>query len=220
MILIKKSVAPQVLADFKRNKNANFNDFEEKEIVKDYLIREQCGLCAYCMNRISKDVFYVDGERKTHCKIEHFKPQSKYPDLQLDYKNMLGCCSGNEGKPYKLQTCDTRKGNKLLMFNPSNENDSKKMDIRFYKDGTIHSGNKDFDDQLNNILNLNEPQLVSARKSVLDGVFNILNKKKGTRTKSELENYIKKISELDNGFHKPFYYVAVYYLQKHLNKFF
>lgn len=216
MIPIKKLNSPQILQDYRHNKNANFNDFDGKEIVKDYLVREQFGLCAYCMNRISNEVSYVDDERKTHLKIEHFRPQSEYPSLQLDYKNMLGCCNGNEGRPYKFQTCDTRKRNDLLMFNPSDANDSNKMDIRFYKDGTIHSGNKDFDKQLNEILNLNEPQLVSSRKALLDAAFNVLNKKKGTRTKSEVQNMINNYSAVNNGVRKPFYYVVVYYLQKHL----
>ena len=211
MIQIKKSIPPKVLVDYKRNKDATYDAFNGKSTLADALIKEQFGLCAYCMSRISNQVTYKNSFRITHCKIEHFKSQSKYPDLQLEYSNMLGCCNGNEGQPSKFQTCDTHKKNKELLFNPSNENDCKKMDIKFYKDGTIHSGNKEFDNQLNTILNLNAPHLVSERKALLMAAFNILSKKKVS-----IPKLIKNYSSLENGLHKPYYYVVVYYLQKHL----
>lgn len=216
MVIIKKRVAPQVLLNYKRDKNANFNDFPDKSIVRDCLIKEQFGLCAYCMSRISTTMNYNGDYKQVHCKIEHFKSQSKYPNLQLDYQNMLGCCNGNEGKPLKYQTCDTHKQDLELMFNPSDENDYEKMRIKFYKDGTIHSGNEEFDVQINSVLNLNAAHLVAARKALLDAAFNVLNKCKGTRTKSEIQHLINKYESLENGMHKPYYYVVVYYLRKHL----
>lgn len=216
MIAIKKGPVPQALVDYKLNKGSSFDDFSEKDAIRDSLIREQYGLCAYCMSRIFNDVTYGKENRQVHCKIEHFKAQTKYPELQLDYKNMLGCCGGNEGQSKKYQTCDTRKGDLDLMFNPADENDCKKMEIRFYKDGTIHSGNVDFDVQLNTVLNLNASHLVSARKSLLDAAFAVLNKTRGSRTKSQIQHFIDKYSALKNGNHMPFYYVVVYYLKKHL----
>lgn len=215
MIPIHKQNVPQVLIDYKREKNANFSDFHGKSIVASQLVKEQFGLCAYCMSRITNDATFGKSRKHSNCKIEHFKSQSKYPDLQLDYKNMLGCCNGNEGAPLKYQTCDTRKGDKELLFNPADENDCKKMNIKFYRDGTIHSSNKDFDEQLNSVLNLNEPQLVSNRKALLEAVFAVLAKKKQT-TDSEIENLIKIWSKKDNGVYKPYFYVAIYYLRKHL----
>lgn len=219
MIPIKKGETPQVLIDYKHNKNANYDAFPGKSEVAVSLIKEQYGLCAYCMSRISNEIEYKDAFRQNHCKIEHFKSQTKYPGLQLDYKNMLGCCSGNEGQPKKYQTCDSFKGDMDLLFNPSNENDCKKMDIKFYKDGTIHSGNRKFDVQLNTVLNLNAPHLVSSRKPLLDAAFRVLNKSKGTRTSTEIQHLIEKYSVLENGLHKPYYYVVVYYLQKHLRRY-
>ena len=55
-----------------------------KEKVKESLLKEQYGLCCYCMKRIDR--------HNSH--IEHFRPQSKYPDLVLDYTNMLVSCNG------------------------------------------------------------------------------------------------------------------------------
>lgn len=217
MIPIHKQSVPQVLIDYKRDKNATFSDFRGKSIVAFQLVKEQFGLCAYCMSRITGNTTYDENGRHGSCKIEHFKSQSKYPDLQLEYKNMLGCCNGNEGAPLKYQTCDTHKGDKELLFNPADENDCKKMDIKFYRDGTIHSGNKVFEEQLNSVLNLNESRLVSNRKALLEAVFAVLAKKKQS-TDSEIENLIKIWSKIDNGMHKPYFYVAVYYLKKHLRK--
>ena len=58
MIKINKGSAPQTLIDYKKNKNANYDDFGEKSELKDSLIKEQYGLCAYCMDRISNTISF------------------------------------------------------------------------------------------------------------------------------------------------------------------
>lgn len=217
MIQIVKEREPQALTDYKHKGNNSYESFPEKEVIRDQLIKEQHGLCAYCMSRISNVKEYKDSILYEHCKIEHFKPQSKYPGEQLNYKNLLGCCNGNEGKPFKFQTCDTHKGDNDLLFNPADLSDYNKMNIKFHKDGTIHSGNVVFDKQLDEVLNLNTYELKSSRKAVLDAAFNILNKKVGQRSNSEINKLISKYSAIKDGKHKEFYYVVVYYLHKHLH---
>ena len=134
---------------------------------------------------------------------------------QLNYKNMLGCCNGNEGTPLKCQTCDTHKGNSELLFSPAEEDDYCRMDIKFYSDGTIHSGNEKFDQQLKNILNLNASHLVEKRKAIMDGILEAIQKVENIDNKF-INNQINNFSAITNGNREEFYYVAVYYLKKFL----
>ena len=55
--------------------------------VKEVLVREQKGLCAYCMRRIYRD---------SHCKIEYLVPLSRDREKALDYHNLRGVCDGGE----------------------------------------------------------------------------------------------------------------------------
>lgn len=57
-----------------------------KEILREKLIDEQLGLCCYCGLALTK--------KNVH--IEHFKPQSKFKKLQLDFKNLHASCMGKE----------------------------------------------------------------------------------------------------------------------------
>ncbi len=154
------------------------------------------------------------GFQKEDMKIEHFKSQSKHKELQLDYKNLLGCCNGGVGLPQKQQTCDTFKGDKELSLNPSVESDFNKMQIYYTKYGTIFSNDENFNKEINEVLNLNVTSLENDRKSVLEGVKSALNKKQGTRTKEQIQKALKNFKSE----HKSLYGIVVYYLEKRLKK--
>lgn len=62
------------------------NDFPKNE-VKEVLLHEQHGICAYCMRRIRMD---------SHSRVEHLVPLSSSKDKAIDYNNMLGVCDGGE----------------------------------------------------------------------------------------------------------------------------
>ncbi|QSV71285.1 MAG: TIGR02646 family protein [Aphanizomenon flos-aquae KM1D3_PB] len=68
----------------------NYDGYRPKKplTLKKALLTEQGYICCYCMRRISED----------NMEIEHWQPQSKYPELQINYKNLLASCSGNRGK--------------------------------------------------------------------------------------------------------------------------
>ena len=53
----------------------------EKSAIKSSLLVEQGYLCAYTMKRITAE----------DCHIEHIKPQSLYPEQDIDYENMIAC---------------------------------------------------------------------------------------------------------------------------------
>lgn len=219
MIYIQKHNSPEVLIELKKkiskgksfesaietlknqNKDVDFYDnISDKESIRESLLNEQNNLCAYCMSAISKE----------DMKIEHFKSQSLYPQYQLDYSNMLGCCKGNEGKPNKLQTCDTHKGNMELSLNPSVKADFKKMKLIYFEDGTISSLDESFRKELNTVLNLNAAFLKSKRKEMIDSAKQQLNYKNNSRSRAFIEKLIQKYKTQ----HKPYNGAAVYYLEK------
>ena len=78
------------------------NDFPKNE-VKAVLLREQHGICAYCMRRIRMD---------NHSRVEHLVPLSSSKDKAIDYNNMLAVCDGGEkitGNQGHILCCDAHK---------------------------------------------------------------------------------------------------------------
>lgn len=124
------------------------NEFPKSE-VKAVLIREQRGLCAYCMKRIRMD---------SHSRIEHFIPLSADKEKAIDYGNMLGVCDGGEksaGQQGHILCCDAHKKETEISTNPLNK---LQMDKIAYKpDGTIFTEPKDeaMDKDINETLLLN-----------------------------------------------------------------
>ncbi|MBQ4058540.1 MAG: TIGR02646 family protein [Lachnospiraceae bacterium] len=126
-------------------------DMLPKEQIRESLIKEQHGLCAYCMKRI-----HNNGLSTT---IEHFVPLSKDKDSALEYSNMLAVCDGGkntfvEGK--RILCCDAcKKDEDEMTVNPLNKY---MMDKISYKtNGTIYTEpyDKKIEDDINYILCLN-----------------------------------------------------------------
>ena len=131
-------------------------DADVKSQLRQTLLEEQGHLCAYCMKKLDKN---------EDVKIEHF--EARTPDNELQYRNLLAVCKGNEGQRPELQTCDTRKGNAVLRISPLNQQHM--QTIYYSNNGKIHSSNPEMDDDINSVLNLNCPQgaLVKARERAL-----------------------------------------------------
>ncbi|WP_318507171.1 retron system putative HNH endonuclease [Bacillus sp. T3] len=55
-----------------------------KNIVRESLLDEQYWLCCYCGLSLTRNNIH----------IEHFRPQSKFRSLQLDYRNLHASCMG------------------------------------------------------------------------------------------------------------------------------
>ena len=109
-----------------------FNDLN-KSRIRAALIREQKGLCAYCMCRIVND-----GKSTT---IEHFVPLSRSKAGALDYDNWLAVCNG--GRNVRLSSgekrvicCDAKKENHMATLNPRNADHM--AHIAYYDDGTMY----------------------------------------------------------------------------------
>ena len=87
MRYIAKCRAPiELLRWKKQNPQAGFAEMpsELKCCVRRSLMKEQGFLCAYTMKRITEST----------CHIEHFHPQSAYPQEVTEYANLLACWPG------------------------------------------------------------------------------------------------------------------------------
>lgn len=184
---IHKETEPRLLTNYRAaGGEYDGQDFTRvKHAVKLSLLKEQGHLCAYCMSRIALD----------NMKVEHWACQADNSALQLDYSNLLGCCKGGEGEKFINQTCDSRKGNKAIKFNPSRPQDRINSLIKYGGQGRVYSTDEEFSSQINTILNLNKARLIENRLHVLNLLRLKLSSKPGVRrTKAEirrlLDNYM------------------------------
>ena len=154
-------------------------------------------------------------------KIEHWQSQARYPDRQLDYANLLGACLGGEGQPANRQHCDTRKGDKDLKWNPANPDHHIQNRVRYEPDGSVRADDKDFDEQIDDVLNLNLPVLKNKRKAILDSVLDGWKRQKA-RIGGPVprQHLVRKREEYasDIGEQEPFCQVAVWWLDQRLKR--
>ncbi|MGA2536736.1 MAG: retron system putative HNH endonuclease [Terracidiphilus sp.] len=169
---IAKGTEPQSLTEHRARTHSTYDNYRERQELREALVLEQRGLCCYCLGRI------VPGEQQM--KIEHWRSQRRYPGEQLLYTNLLGVCKGGE-KPSPNDArdvdrhCDTFKGNKDLSLNPAV--DDVESIISYLKDGRIHSSTDTFNEELTSVLNLNTFAMVNQRKAVIKSLLRLLPKR-------------------------------------------
>jgi uncharacterized protein (TIGR02646 family) len=205
MRTIKKGPVPNSLLEYRKAANAKYDDYHDKQDVRQQLVADQRGLCCYCQSRIRAS---VEG-----MKIEHWQSQTDHPKRQLDFGNFLGACKGNEGQPFDKQHCDTRKGNSDLCFSVCDPAHPIELKIRFLGNGEITSNDEAVKTALNEILNLNWSRLTENRKSALTGFLQGL----GT---SKLD-YAKELTKWDGSLEgelSPFSQIVAHYLLKKLRR--
>jgi uncharacterized protein (TIGR02646 family) len=216
---IIKGSEPPCLLQYRQTQDANYDGYHPKELLKTSLLKEQGYICCYCMQRISIH----------NMEIEHNKAQNKncYPDLQLDYKNLIASCSGNRGQGLKNLHCNGRKGyyegKKIICkitLNPADSNKNCENYIKYSSTGKIFSDDETINHELKEILNLNHEILVKNRKETLFSVINALNKKFLNKTWSK-EAIKKKLEELSSkdaeDKYSPYCQYIVWYLSKRIN---
>ena len=213
MIYIKKGKEPDSLTKYKKQKFAYYDGYNEKDDVREMLLKEQGYLCAYCMRRIDIN----------HMKIEHWFPENELSDIErLDYRNMLGSCEGHidgtNGK--KDDTCDSHKSGDKITVNPLDN--STLCSIKYNSEGKIYSDNNIIENDIDVILNLNSEKhlLKLNRKSMLKQVREELCKmqKRGIWGRNVLEKVKNKYINADeNGYKKEYAGVAIWYIDKKLN---
>ena len=163
MRAIIKGSEPASLTAHRKKLHSDYDNYAAKNDLRHALVTEQRGLCCYCMGRIRKG--------PNTMKIEHWKCRAHHPGEQLNYRNLLGACLGGPRQPARLQHCDTRKANRDLKWNPAEPAHRIETRVRYEPDGSIHSDDVGFNQQLNGVLNLNLPVLRNHRKGVYDAVL-------------------------------------------------
>lgn len=205
MILINKKSMPLSLVKYKKDINASFDNLtkEVKDKIRTSLLEEQGYICAYCMKKLKDDSSQV--------KIEHYI--ARIEENELDYKNLLAVCKGNEGEPFENQTCDTRKGNREIKINPQKKSDI--LTIGYTNDGEIKSTNEDYQKDFNDTLNLNDSLgLVTLRKNALGSLKRKLHKRKTHLTRETIEKIYNTYSEASTK--ESYVGILLWYLQKKL----
>lgn len=178
-----------------------------RSTLQDSLLKEQGYLCCYCMKRIVA----------TSMSVEHWKPRSKFPELALDYDNLLAVCDGNQGQSPKDQHCDTQKGNKTLSLNPADPNHASRLKIRYLPStGKIESADCQLAQEIDSVLNLNHALLLASRKEVISRVRKWLSSLPPNASKAAVQQGLN-LWQTCNEHRLPEYAgVAIYFLQKRL----
>lgn len=198
------------------------NDFPKNE-VKEILLHEQHGICAYCMRRIR-----MDG----HSRVEHLVPLSKDKEKAIDYRNMLGVCDGGEqiaGDYGHILCCDAHKKETEISTSPF---DKVQMDkIAYDKNGKIYTEPRDevMERDINEVLLLNgiqkkdgtvrdtSTELLKGRKDAYDRarkMMDLLNRK-GKCTSGTLQKIMDDL--YDSNEREEYVGVMLYYFRKHYN---
>ena len=208
MLYIRKKRPPGTFIQYRKTPQATYDgmDTDVKDSLRTALLVEQGYLCAYCMTPLE------DAHDKV--KIEHYAPRS--PSNELEYKNLLAVCCGNEGTPAKEQTCDTHKGNTILRVDPQNEGHI--AQITYDGSGEISCKDEQLKEDLDKTLNLNCPRLKSARQQVLKAFFAVMSKDKQGKTASKayLEKKLEYYRERRNDRLSPYCGILIYYLQRRI----
>jgi len=163
MIKVQKAPAPEWFQTWANppcpDPTHTYENLREKSELKQALLSEQGFLCCYCGRAVTLD--------NSH--NEHFRPQSKYPELALCYDNIHASCSSSSPDPHcgdaKQDTFDEE-----LCISPIDVDER-----RFLFTHSGHVSPKNTDDasakHMIEILKLNSSELTIARREILKTLF-------------------------------------------------
>ena len=210
MRTIKKKGEPEFLLKYRKGASDDL-DSEDKDQLRRALVKEQRGLCCYCMGRISAD--------RREMKIEHWHSRANYSTEQFSYRNLLASCLGGEGKPKASQHCDSYKGSDDLKWNPADSRRDIEKWIRYDVTGNILSSNKELNCQLESVLNLNVVELQNRRIGSLEAVLEWWRQKKGGtqgRVRRATLEKIRANLTTGTGVLDPYCQVSVWWLEQRI----
>ena len=242
MIYIKKSECPKSV-QFSINtvkhsqqwKDVNGNPHRaracfnmlDKESIRESLLEEQHGLCAYCMKRITAD----------NMKIEHWKAIDSDVNGALDYKNFAGCCDGGSnvdvGDDKRVLCCDSAKGKRDINVNPWNK--EQMTLVSYTSQGCIKISDEELQKEIDSILKLNgeirnekilhdtSTQLIKGRKDAYDNYTKYvegISRRLGDDRKRIANCIAKRISNLEGQEeYEEYVGVTLYFLKRKLRQY-
>ncbi|MEB3193446.1 MAG: retron system putative HNH endonuclease [Snowella sp.] len=193
------------LADYERLGKKASNKI--KKIVHQSLLTEQGYICCYCQRRIDLN--------NSH--IEHLKPKDEnlYPELALDYNNLLASCQkmNKKGEP---RHCGSLKDNwydEKLMVSPLEENCAEYFSYTVLGE-ILPSENKKKNESAKTTiekLGLDIRKLRSERRAAIEEFFTGIE-----LSREDIEIYIREFDKVnDEGQYDQFCNVLIYVLKKY-----
>ena len=177
----------------------------ERSATMNSLFAEQTGQCVYCGRGI-----VLTKQGRYH--IEHFRPRSKYPWLQLDYTNLFLSCGPDNERGIR-QSCGAHKDDwfdEASHISPDSEACAEHFWFRV--SGEIVGDDTPEAKEMISVLNLNHPELVAERQVMIEDVEREL------RIGTPLDELCQGYSHKDhNGMRLSFANVALGYLRAQAN---
>jgi uncharacterized protein (TIGR02646 family) len=200
---------------------------QEKTDLYNALLREQGFICCYCGMRITRDLSDIGEDtsvvNRDTCHIEHLKPQSIYPELALEYKNLLASCQAERNQAERNQVppppvrCGYKKGDwydENLIVSPL---DANCVDyFRYSASGEIlptdapdkQAAAKTTIEKLG----LDIDKLRAMRNEAIDGALLAIE----GLTDEEIQLFAQGLEQLnDKGKYQPFCFVSAYILNQY-----
>lgn len=211
MKYIHKGEEPEMFAVWKRLQNEDWTPnwdalrSPEKPVLNDALLREQGYICCYCGMEISKE--------NSH--IEHFKPRSIYPHLELEYTNLLVSCQRKRTSP---EHCGYKKDDwydEQLMVSPLEANCA---DFFSYTESGKIQATDDPNKQAAAAttiaqLGLNIDKLIALRQVAIEEILEGIDE----LTKEEIQKLIEDYEKPDgDGKYSPFCAAIIYKLNQYI----
>lgn len=201
MKYIVKNQEPQFFTDWKASGDKKYNGLinPTKSELKRTLLLEQGCICCYCESKISSN--------NSH--IEHLKPKDKdkFPELQLNYDNLLCSCQKqlSQGEP---RHCGNSKGNDIIPITPLMPDCESKF--KHTDDGQILHTDEDSELTIKH-LQLDIDKLNKLRESAIDSIrFIDPVAKDELLSEAESQQFAEIYLQVVNGEFKEFYTTIKY----------
>lgn len=200
---IQKGKEPEFFRKWKEGESPDWNpDWaafdgagEVKRNLMEHLIEEQGGICCYCNRELRDNDFH----------IEHFRPKdgNRYPELALDYDNLLISCQ-RQLQPREPRHCGMKKDNWFeegVMVSPLDQDCETRFE--YLADGRIcAAGNDSGADKTIKRLGLDIDKLRELRKAAFEAALEDIDTL-GTDELRNLINVYRQRSPANNRF-QPF----------------
>ena len=102
--------------------------------------------------------------------VEHFRPRSRYPERELTYSNLFLSCGPEQPEGHPRPTCGNEKKawfDETCHVEPAPE-DACQGRFAFASDGRIRGDGTREADRMIDVLNLNHPELIAERSSLIE----------------------------------------------------
>jgi len=165
---INKGSEPVELTDYKSRGKRQLEDYALRQKLREALCREQHYICAFCQAEIAPDAKKM--------RIAHVVPQSDPKDgarLAVEWTNLVGSCSGGEGKPSKEHHCDKKQSKDRL----PDRLDPVRLQpgtIRYDSQARVVGCDAEVQHAIENVLGLNIWKLRNLRDNMLKTLQHVL----------------------------------------------